>query len=827
MAQPTIPGYSLVDVLGSGGFASVYLATDADDQQVAIKVLHDHASKPTDLQRFERERATMRALNGHPNIVAILDSGTTDDDQQYTVLEFVSGGSVRDRLQASGALHWAPVVEIGVQICTALDVAHRSGVLHRDVKPANILLEGNVAKLGDFGIARLIGQSQVTAAQSIIGTLAYTPPELFHNRPFDGRGDIYQLGITLYEMLLGRAPFTSAAADNKATVIRRILDNPAPPLAQFDVPKELSDLLDEVLAKEPADRPQTAKKFAQRLNEVEVALGRTPTRIVDDSEPVPVDTETLGDDEKPKPERTVLDWPHTVDISTAGLAHSVETTDPGVSAEQQLPIESDVAPTPPVISPPDANVTVVEPFPENTGVLASKSNQPMALGTPGAAPAHYDKSAAPSTTTAPEPKSKSRVGWVLLALGLIGAAVAGVLIAQNTAPDAPETVESDVVDGEEDGEVPDEEPPRTPQFNVLDEVAFLEPLGAEHAVIFDAVRNGPGLTIVGGAGDGESVDEQSPMVWTLDADGADLQREFEEPGRLWSIGVIDGEDFLAVGDVNGPGETDGLAFIGSRAGLFSTTTDSTFTGPEVDSLRASAADPDTGSSAFLVGGRQSVDGASTMGLWSVARPSPGADPIWVAEPIGTGAPGVVSDIAVDGSLAVAVGSEVVDGVDNGVVAVRRDQSWSFLIAPLPNTVLHAVAISGDRVIAVGETGDDPTQRTPIAVVASDDGTGWLHRLPTRTPSGVARDIATLDDGRVVAVGDGPADSSRMGAIWELLPAEEFASDQWTTRASADVPTDQFTELRSIAEYEGTVYIFGRTEEDGRRPAGAWTLDLDA
>ena len=229
MAQPNISGYSIVDRLGSGGFASVYLAVD-DTTQVksAIKVLHDHTSKPDDLRRFERERLSLRALSGHPNIVAVYDSGETDDGQHYTVLEYIDGGSVRDRITAGGALHWASAVEIGVQICAALDVAHRSGVLHRDVKPANILLDGDQAKLSDFGIARLVGQSQVTAAQSIIGTLAYTPPEVFHNEPFDGRGDIYQLGISLYEMLLGRAPFTSAAADNKATIIRRIWRTPLP-----------------------------------------------------------------------------------------------------------------------------------------------------------------------------------------------------------------------------------------------------------------------------------------------------------------------------------------------------------------------------------------------------------------------------------------------------------------------------------------------------------------------------------------------------------------------------------------------------------------------
>jgi len=335
VAQPTIPGYSIVERIGSGGFASVYLAThDETEQNVAIKVLHDHTSNGADLTRFERERTTMRALNGHPNIVAIFDAGTTDDERHFTVLEYVGGGSVRDRIVQGGALQWANVVEIGVQICAALNVAHRSGVLHRDVKPANILLEENIAKLSDFGIARLIGQSQVTAAQSIIGTLAYTPPEVFHNKPFDGRGDIYQLGISLYEMLLGRAPFTSAAADNKAMIIRRILDNPAPPLAQFDVPLPLSDLLDEVLAKDPADRPQTAETFGRRLNEVEQALGRTPTSIGDETESLSLETATILDTgETGEHDQSV--WPASADSPTVAASTEVAQGAPVAEVAKQ------------------------------------------------------------------------------------------------------------------------------------------------------------------------------------------------------------------------------------------------------------------------------------------------------------------------------------------------------------------------------------------------------------------------------------------------------------------------------------------------------------
>ncbi len=828
MAQPTIRGYSIGERIGSGGFASVYLATDESGREVAIKVLHDHTSNPSDLRRFERERATMRALNGHPNIVAIYDAGTADDERHFTVLEYVSGGSVRDRLAQGGALHWATVVEVGVQICAALDVAHRSGVLHRDVKPANILLEDNTAKLSDFGIARLIGQSQVTAAQSIIGTLAYTPPEVFHNRPFDGRGDIYQLGITLYEMLLGRAPFTSAAADNKAMIIRRILDNPAPPLAQFDVPLELSNLLDEVLAKDPADRPQTAESFARRLNEVERSLGRTPTTVGNDTQSIDLETASLQDAVTEAPQEV---WPPVEDTGEA-LTQAAEPVAPAPSSaftvEPSAPTP-EVAPQAPVVdSPPDANITVAEPRPSSdTSLLPKSSRQGMALGTPGPAPSSFD---APSPVRQEpaivEQKPRSRWPWILLVLGLIGAAIAGVVIAQLTATDTDPVADSDpdpvvVVEDEP-------EPDIARQFQPLNDDAFLQPDTA-HGVIFDVVRNSSGLTMVGGAGDGESSAEQSPVVWTLDSDEADMQRAFENGGRLWGIGVTNTE-FLAVGDTAGPGETDGLAVIGGRAATFRETTDPSFTGNSGDALVVSVADPSSDTDGFLVGGRRTSEGTETLGLWSVSRPTAGANPEWTSIPVGSGNEGSINAIAVNDEIGVAVGWEMIDGVEMGVFLIRRDNGdWPNLIRPFPNTRFHGVAIAGDRIIAVGESGTNT--RTPVAIVASSDGTGWFHQLPIRAVEGVARDVAEVQGDRVLIVGDStdPDNAgSRTGAIWELLARDEVSEDQWTTRASTDIPDDVFTELRAISEFEDTIYIFGRTElENGRRPAGAWTLTLDS
>ncbi len=856
MAQPTIPGYSIVDRLGSGGFATVYLATtDETGENVAIKVLHDHTNNPADLRRFEREQTTMLALNGHPNIVGILDSGTTGDERHYSVLEYVGGGSVRDRISSSGALHWASVVEIGVQICAALDIAHRSGVLHRDVKPANILLEDNFAKLGDFGIARLIGQSQVTAAQSIIGTLAYTPPEVFHNKPFDGRGDIYQLGVSLYEMLLGRAPFTSAAADNKATVIRRILDHPAPPLAQFDVPQPLSDLLDEVLAKDPADRPQTAESFGRRLNEVEAALGRAPTPISEETQRIALETATINEAvsaehgnlwPRSSEELAIEDAPASSASPSREVAIEADTgalpqrplLEPPVNeraaaaAVSATPAATVGAPDAPEVDPPfDANVTVAEPRPINaTTVIAnSGGGSPMSLGTPGPAPALFDEPARKQAAAAPAPASRSKKWpWALLVLALIGAGAAGVLAAQWSNNNSADTNGQTTTDDQPE---PGDETTANRQLVAFDDPAFLLP-ATDHGVIFDVVRNSSGLTMVGGAGSGQSTGEMRPVVWTIGSTGAAMQREFETGGRIWSVGVS-GSDFLAVGDTaDGGGATDGIATIGGRASSLTPTVDDTFTGAEDDALYASVFDPASDREGFLVGGSRNADGAATMGLWEVARPSKDVAPEWIAVPVGTGHPGAINDIAANESIAVAVGVERIDNTDVGVILIRRENGiWSSLIEPRPNTRFHSVTIAGERIIAVGEAGPD-NARQPIAVVSDSAGEQpLLHQLPIRETSqtGVARDVAEVLNGRVVIVGDinNPDDDSlRIGAIWELLPDDDFTGDLWTTRASSDLPTDTFTELRAIDEYEGTVYIFGRTEADGHRPAGAWTLNLE-
>lgn len=882
MTLPSIEGYTITERLGTGGFASVYLASNDDDGQLAaIKVLHAHSTDASDLRRFERERMTMQAFGNHPHIVSVFDSGETEGSEHYMVLEYVDGGSVRDLLKDRGALHWSDALRIAVQICSALDVAHRSGVLHRDVKPGNVLLKDDNAKLTDFGIARLIGQSQVTAAQSIIGTLAYTPPEVFHDRGFDGRGDIYQLGITMYEMLLGRAPFTSAAADNKATIIRRILDKPAPSIAPFDVPQPISDLLDEVLSKDPADRPQSVERLGQRLNEIERELGRTPTPMYREDEDS-ADSQGLTTDH---PGGIDTIQAPTMPIDMQAEMGQNPTVDVGSSPESVWPAAAGSAvlagrdadelatPTPPVVTPPDDyNVTVAEPRPvDATSVIEERASVKVSNDRADESPAVEVEQ---PNEQAPEPAEpakagRSRAPWLVLLLGLIIAGGVGALFLLSGFGDEPNggTVTGEVEDppveddseetpetnegegesetnegegeGESEGEGDEDDGPaavvdeRSPEFAPVDSEAFSEPEGTD-GVIFGSVANSQGLTMVGSAGDGERVSDQRSIVWTLGTNGFAVQRDFDESGahRMWSVGVIDGETFLAVGD--GPG-VDGVAWTGTQAGSFGQVSNDDFTGAANDQLRVSIADP-TQENTFLVGGSRSVGSAAVTALWEVTGEPSWQDPTWTRVDLGDVTTGVINDIAVDGEIAVAVGMETTNSQEAGTILIRRGETWSNLIQPQPNVQFFGVTISDGQIIAVGEQNTDAFP-TPVAVTSDADGVGLIHVLPIRAEdggieTGIARAVTALADGTILAVGDvdrrldpedAESDTDRDGAIWQYLPNEEV----WTTRASPDLVVDGFTELWTINEWDGEVFVFGRTDTtDDRQPAGAWTLDLN-
>jgi eukaryotic-like serine/threonine-protein kinase len=264
--------YRIERELGRGGMATVYLAHDLrHDRPVALKTLHPELGASLGSDRFLREIKLAARLQ-HPHILSVHDSGEAAGLLWFT-MPYVEGESLRDRLQREHQLPLDDAVRITHEAARALDYAHRHGVVHRDVKPENILLTKDGDTLvADFGIGRALGGSgaeeRLTETGIVVGTPAYMSPEqAAGERELDGRTDVYSLGVVLYEMLAGEPPFTGATA--QAITARRLTETPRPlrPVRE-SVPQELDQLVMRALARAPADRPITAAAFAEALDGV-------------------------------------------------------------------------------------------------------------------------------------------------------------------------------------------------------------------------------------------------------------------------------------------------------------------------------------------------------------------------------------------------------------------------------------------------------------------------------------------------------------------------------------------------------------------------------
>ena len=258
--------YLLQERIANGGMASVWRARDEVlARTVAVKLLHDHlAADPDFRERFRREAISAARLS-HPFIVGIFDSGV-DGDQVFLVMEFVEGVTLRDVIIERGALPPGQVAAIGYKMARALGYAHARGLVHRDVKPANILMgnDGSV-KVADFGIAKADQLDDLTKTGMVLGTAAYVAPEQILARPTDGQADQYALGCVLYEMLTGRQPFRAETA--VATAAQR-LERRTPPVRAVrpEVPIGLDEIVGRAMAREPEDRFPTATELAEKLS---------------------------------------------------------------------------------------------------------------------------------------------------------------------------------------------------------------------------------------------------------------------------------------------------------------------------------------------------------------------------------------------------------------------------------------------------------------------------------------------------------------------------------------------------------------------------------
>jgi serine/threonine protein kinase len=262
-----IPGYDDLVEIGRGGFAVVYRARQVRLQRlVAVKVITGTASE-AGLERFERECAAIGALSGHPNVVSVHDAGTTTDGRPYLAMELVPGGNLAQRL-AGGPLPVDDVLAIGAQMADALAAAHAAGVLHRDVKPENVLLgEDGTPKLADFGIA-VVADTHQTATGVVVGTVLHTAPEVLTGARATQSSDVYSLASTMDALLRGRAAFAGAPGEGAIPVMYRAVHEPAPDLRPLGIPGEVAALVEVGMAKDPAERVADARTFASYIKAV-------------------------------------------------------------------------------------------------------------------------------------------------------------------------------------------------------------------------------------------------------------------------------------------------------------------------------------------------------------------------------------------------------------------------------------------------------------------------------------------------------------------------------------------------------------------------------
>jgi serine/threonine-protein kinase len=257
--------YEIEELVGHGGMSSVYKARDSLlERHVALKILHEQYSADEDfVERFKREARSVAQLQ-HPNIVTVIDRGE-EDGRQFIVFEYIDGENLKEHVVRKGRLDAREALEIALEVAHGLAFAHDQGLVHRDVKPQNILLNGDGrAKVTDFGIARSVDVDGMTQTGTVLGTSNYIAPEQASGQRVDAHSDVYALGVVLYELLAGELPFPG---ESFVAVAMKHMHEPAPNLLDVrgDVPLRVAAAVDRALEKDPEQRFPTMDAFAAEL----------------------------------------------------------------------------------------------------------------------------------------------------------------------------------------------------------------------------------------------------------------------------------------------------------------------------------------------------------------------------------------------------------------------------------------------------------------------------------------------------------------------------------------------------------------------------------
>ena len=260
--------YELIEKIGEGGMSVVYKARcNKLNRLVAVKILKKEFCNNEDIVKKFKVEATAIATLSDSNIVNVLDVGTEKDDINYIVMEYVKGKTLKDIILQNGPLSYETTLQVAIQIARALECAHKNGIIHRDVKPQNILVsEDGFVKVTDFGIAKSVDSTTMTNTK-VMGSAHYFSPEQAKGEVVDTRTDLYSFGVVLYEMVTGKLPFE---ADSPVTIALKHIQEPVVPPKKVNskVPESLNNLIVKLMSKNPNDRYQSAKELLLDLQRI-------------------------------------------------------------------------------------------------------------------------------------------------------------------------------------------------------------------------------------------------------------------------------------------------------------------------------------------------------------------------------------------------------------------------------------------------------------------------------------------------------------------------------------------------------------------------------